>query len=106
MGKLPPPPPAARGDDAEVLHGDRIADPYRWLERDSAPTRAWTEAENARTRVALDAAPARGYFSDRLPSLLGIGPLGTPRPYGDRVFYERRSSGERQAVLRVREHGQ
>ena len=69
MGKLPTAPPALRGDEAEVLHGDRIADPYRWLERDSAETRAWTAAQNARTRAALDAIEVRSYFHGRLRAL-------------------------------------
>ena len=103
MGKLPPAPPAFRGNEAEVFHGERIADPYRWLERGGAETHAWTDAQNARTRAVLDAAPGRGHFRRRLGALLGIGLLGTPRPVGGRVFYERRSPGARQSVLRVRE---
>src|SRR5438477_5873202 len=99
MERLAASPPAARGDDAEVLHGERIADPYRWLERDGDATRVWTEAQNARTRAALDAAPERAHFAARLRQLLGVGLLGVPRPVGDRVFYERRSAGARQMVL-------
>ena len=102
MERLPPPPPAARGDDADRWHGDLVADPYRWLERDSAATRAWTDAQNARTRAALDAVPERARLAARLRELLGIGLLGAPRPAGDRVFYERRAPGERQSVLLVR----
>ena len=105
MGRLPAPPPAARGDEAETLHGERIADPYRWLERDGPETRAWTAAQNARTRTALDAVPGRAHFAERLRELLGVGVLGVPRPVGDRVFYERRAPGERQSVLYVREAG-
>ena len=103
MGNLPAPPHARRGDDVDVLHGERIADPYRWLERDGADTRAWSEAQNARTRAAIDAAPGRAHFGPRLHELLGVGLLGVPRPLGDRVFVERRSPGERQTVLYVRE---
>ena len=105
MGRLPPAPSAARGDEAEVLHGERIADPYRWLERDGAETRAWTEAQNTRTRGALDAVPDRARFAARLRELLGIGLLGVPRPMGERVFFERRSGGDRQMVLFAREGG-
>jgi prolyl oligopeptidase len=102
MERLPPPPPAARGDDVDIWHGERIADPYRWLERDSSETRAWTDAQNARTRAALDAAPERARLAARLRELLGVGLLGVPRPAGDRIFYERRAPGERQSALRVR----
>ena len=105
MGRLPPAPSAHRGDEAEILHGERIADPYRWLERDGADTRAWTDEQNARTHAALDALPGRARFVTRLRELLGVGLLGVPRPVGDRVFFERRSGGARQMVLYVREAG-
>ena len=105
MGRLPPPAPAARGDESDVLHGERVADPYRWLERDGAATRAWTEAQNARTRAALDGLPERPRFAERLRELLGVGLLGVPQPVGDRVFFERRSAGARQMVLYVHEGG-
>ena len=103
MGRLPPPPSAPRGDDADVLHGERIADPYRWLESGGEATAAWTRAQNARTRGALDAVPERAHFAARLRELLGVGLLGVPYPAGDRVFFERRATGERQSVLFVRE---
>jgi len=105
MEKLPPAPPAARGNEADVLHGERIADPYRWLERDGVETRAWTAAQNARTGAALEAVRDRAYFHGRLQALLGVGLLGTPRPVGARIFYERRSPGVRQMVLYVRADG-
>ena len=105
MGRLPRPPDAKRGDDIDVLHGERIADPYRWLESDGAATREWTQAQNGRTRAALDALPERARFAGRLRELLGIGLLGVPHPAGDRVFFERRSLGQPQSVLFVRERG-
>ncbi|RKP24119.1 prolyl oligopeptidase, partial [Syncephalis pseudoplumigaleata] len=46
--------PAARRDDSiiDTLHGQRIADPYRWLETaNSTETKAFVEAEN---KVAMD----------------------------------------------------
>ncbi|HEV2251136.1 MAG TPA: prolyl oligopeptidase family serine peptidase [Candidatus Limnocylindria bacterium] len=103
MGRLAAAPPAARGDASEVLHGERIADPYRWLEGDGAASRAWTDAQNTRTRAALDAVPERAHFAARLRELLGVGLLGVPQPVGDRVFFERRSGAARQAVLLLRE---
>src|SRR6266851_10091079 len=102
MGRLPAPPVASRGDDVDTLHGERIADPYRWLERDSPETRAWTDLQNARTRGALDAVPARADLAERLRALLAIGLLGVPRPAGARVFVTRRAPGQRQSVLLVR----
>jgi len=105
MERLAPPPIAARGDEVDVLHGERIADPYRWLERDGRATREWTDAQNARTRTALDTVAERAQLAARLRELLGVGLLGVPRPVGDRVFYERRAPGQRQSVLLVRANG-
>src|SRR5437763_2696424 len=105
MGRLLAPPFTPRGDDVEVLHGESVPDPYRWLERDGPDTQVWTEAQNARTRTVLDALPERGRFAARLRELLGVGLLGVPRPLGDRIFFERRAPGARQMVLYVREAG-
>ena len=46
-------PPARRTSDADVLHGVRVPDPYRWLEVDSSETKDWFEAEDARARREL-----------------------------------------------------
>ena len=105
MERLPPAPAAARGGTIEVLHGEPIADPYRWLERDSPETRSWSEAQNARTVAALGAVTGRAPLARRLQALLGVGLLGVPRPIGDRVFFEHRSGADRQSVLHVREAG-
>ncbi|CAN5518220.1 hypothetical protein BH18ACT1_BH18ACT1_05840 [soil metagenome] len=53
--------PATRREDrVEVLHGQRVADPYRGLEDGDDPeVRAWAEAQGARTRAFLGALPAR-----------------------------------------------
>ena len=43
-------PAARKSDQADTYHGDKVADPYRWLEdSDSAETTAWIEAENKLT---------------------------------------------------------
>ena len=102
--RLPPPPLTPREDAADVWHGERIVDPYRWLEdTETERTRAWTDAQNARTRAVLDALPERRYFAERLRELLGVGLLDTPRPINGHVFHTRRDGSQRQAVLYVRD---
>ncbi|MEK6609122.1 MAG: prolyl oligopeptidase family serine peptidase [Myxococcota bacterium] len=93
----------------DEMHGVTIEDPYRWLEDDeSAETRAFVDAQNAATRAALDSRPTRAAVKARLTELLSIGTLGTPavryskgRPA--RYFFTRRSGGENQPVLYVRD---
>ena len=53
-------PGVRRDDTVDVLHGEAIADPYRWLEDgDSAETRAFIEAERVRRTGARGASGAR-----------------------------------------------
>lgn len=100
----PPPPLTPREEAADVWHGERVSDPYRWLENtDSERTRAWTDAQNARTRAVLDGLPQRNHFAERLRDLLAVGLLDTPRPISGRVFHTRRAGLQRQAVLYVRD---
>ena len=102
MESLPPPPVTPREAVVDTWHGERIADSYRWLEGSSDRIRAWTDAQNLRTRAALDAVPARAAFAARLRELLGVGLLSVPRPVGPWLFYTRREGAQKQAVLYAR----
>jgi prolyl oligopeptidase len=99
-----PPPPATRADGpTEVLHGIQVADPYRWLEDGASPeVRAWTTAQNQRTRAALDAVPARGPFRERLAELTQAGTALSPSVRGDRLFTIDRWGDRDRAALVVR----
>jgi prolyl oligopeptidase len=88
----------------EILHGEEVADPYRWLEDgDSPETRLWTEQQNAVTEAYLAAAPGRDRIGRRLQDLLAIGVLGVPTPRQGRYFYLRRDGRQNQPVLYWRE---
>jgi prolyl oligopeptidase len=96
--------PASRASDAvEILHGETIPDPYRWLEDgESADTREWTDAQNALTRSYLDTAPVRDRIHARLDQLLAIGALSVPAPAQGRYFYQRRDGRQNQPILYLR----
>jgi prolyl oligopeptidase len=88
----------------DVLHGETIADPYRWLEDgDAAETRRWTEAQNTLTQAHLAAVPGRERIRRRLEELLAIGVLGAPKPVRGRYFYLRRDGSQNHPVLYWRE---
>jgi prolyl oligopeptidase len=100
---VPPAPESPREDVVDTWHGERISDPYRWLEGDSERIRSWTDAQNVRTRSVLDAIPAREALATRLRELLSVGLLTTPKPAGKWIFHTRREGDQKQAVLYVRE---
>lgn len=89
--------------------GERIEDPYRWLEDgESAAVKAWTTEQNARTRRALDGDPRRAKLHARLDELLSIGFVSGPSVRTDskrvrRYFHWRREGTMDQPVLSVRE---
>jgi len=97
---MPDYPETRSADVIDVLHGETIADPYRWLEEGDAPeTRRWTEQQNAVTEAYLAAVPGRDRIRRRLEELLGIGVLGVPTPKRGRYFYLRREGRQNQPVL-------
>jgi len=93
-------PAAPTSDQTDNYHGTRVADPYRPLEDpDSAPTRAWIEAENRLTFAYLEQIPAREKIRARLKELLNYERFSVPQKKGARYFYSRNSGLQNQSVL-------
>src|SRR5256712_1961602 len=104
MAPPPPAPPTRRDEVVDTVHGERLADPYRWLEDDGSDrVREWTDAQNARTRTVLDAIPQRAHFARRIGELLSVGLLETPRPIAGKIFHVRRAGAQKQHALYVRD---
>jgi prolyl oligopeptidase len=68
----------------------------------SDEVRAWTTAQNDRTRTVLDAVPARGRFRARLAELTQAGTAISPSVRGDRLFTIDRWGDRDRAALVVR----
>jgi prolyl oligopeptidase len=98
-------PPATRIDNVvETIHGQRVEDPYRWLENpESEEVKSWVEKQNEYTRSILDSLPAREKIKERLDKFLSIGQIGTPQVYKGRYFYTKREGKQNQPVFYVRE---
>jgi prolyl oligopeptidase len=100
------PPHAPRQEAIEELHGQKIVDPFRWLEQaESAETRAFVQAQNAYTEAVLSAIPTvnRRTLRKRIEQLLTTGRAEPPHVGGNRFFYLRRDGRQNQPVLYVRE---
>src|SRR5262249_35176242 len=63
----------------EDLHGQLVADPYRWLEDGAASeVRAWAAAQTARTEAILQSRPGYAALLERLAMLLRVGAVEPP----------------------------
>ncbi|HEY5048585.1 MAG TPA: prolyl oligopeptidase family serine peptidase [Rhizomicrobium sp.] len=68
---IAPPPPTPRDSVADTIQGVRIADPYRWLEDWNDPkVKAWSDAQNVRTRNYLDSLPSEAPIKAELTHLI------------------------------------
>src|SRR5689334_10447928 len=95
--------PAERLDLVDQLHGQPVADPYRWLEDASdGRTEKWAEAEDEVFSAASAVWPGRERVGRRLGELLASGVVGVPIWRGGRAFSMRREPGQQHRAL----HGQ
>ena len=99
-------PETRRDDIVETQFGERVADPYRWLENDvrSDETVArWVDEENRVTERYLHTLGNRDAIKARLKTLWNYERYGVPRKRGGRYFYTHNSGLQNQSVLLVRD---
>ncbi len=97
-------PQTPRGDQVDVYHGVKVADPYRWLEADvrSSPEVAdWVAAENKLTAAYLAAIPERDRIRRRLTELWNFAQYSSPMKEGGRYYYLKNDGLQNQSVLYV-----
>jgi prolyl oligopeptidase len=97
----PAPPETARHDDASVLHGVRVPDPYRWLEDASAPAvHDWIAAQNAHTERVMSTMPEGVVLNARVRELaITSVTRSEPRLAGGTLFYLEETPPQPQPVL-------
>lgn len=94
-----------RDDCIENFHGTYVADPYRWLEESLSPEcQAWIGEQNKRTRVFLDT-PLRQEIKTRLTQLWDFPKYELPKEVGGRLFFQKNSGLQNQAVLYCQDPG-
>jgi prolyl oligopeptidase len=95
-----PYPPAPKGDDADVLHGITVPDPFRALEDpDSPEALTWSAEQDSLLDHHRGRWASRPAFQDRLAQLLRSGTVGTPAWRRERAFFMRRTPDQEHAVL-------
>ena len=95
--------PATRRDSTvDTTFGERVADPYRWLENDvrrDPEVADWVRRQDAVTRTYLASLPARAEFAASIRRVLDYERFGIPRKAGGRYFFTRNSGLQNQPVL-------
>lgn len=83
-------PKTRRDDTADVLHGRRVADPYRWLEDpDSDETAAWVAEQNALSQEHLAGLASRPWFRKKMRDIVLRPRAGVPNRKAGRYFVSR-----------------
>jgi len=90
---------ATRQDTFELLHGVKVADPYRWLEDiKRADTKAWLSGFDGYTRKHLATIGGRTALKKRLDELSYIEWISAPERRGKRYFFSRRHKDKEKVV--------
>lgn len=93
-------PPTRTEDLVELLHGQQVADPYRWMEDlDSAEIQSWIEAQNQLTFDYLDQSPLRKRIQQRMTALWNYEKYSPPFKRGGRYFFLFNDGLQNQDVL-------
>jgi len=94
-------PPARRDGVVDGYFGTRVPAPYQWMEDMRSPAlHRWVQAENRLTEAYLAKIPLRDWILRRLTVLWNYADQTTPRQVaGGRIFFERNSGLQNQAVL-------
>ena len=81
-------------------HGTMIADPYRWLEYDTAAnTEAWVAAQNKVTFDYLGQIPFRNKIKERLTEIFNYPKYSSPFRVGDYYFFSKNDGLQNQSVI-------
>lgn len=87
-------------DQLDVFFGEKVVDPYRWLEDDkSNETKDWVEQENNVTNEYLTQIPFKGAIKNRLTELWNYEKVSAPFTEGNYTYFYKNNGLQNQAVL-------
>jgi len=95
-------PPTAKVDQVDDYFGTRVADPYRWLEDDTAAAvRKWVDAQNEVTFGFLDRITFRKPLRARLEQLYNYPKYSAPSRRGPYYLFTKNDGLQNQSVLYI-----
>ncbi len=84
----------------DTYFGEKVIDPYRWLEDDQSPeTEAWVKAQNAVTFGYLHSIPFRDKIKAQAEKMWNHEELTAPFDIGDYTYYYKNNGLQNQNVL-------
>ena len=100
-----PPPKAPVKEVVETYFGQKVVDPYRWMEETKSPDMVgWMKAQNDYTRAVLEKIPARAALAQRIKALDNAGTSVSGVQWAEgRFFYFKTEPGSDNRKLYVRE---
>jgi len=89
-----------KGNVVDKYFGEKVADPYRWLEDDrSTETESWVKAQNKVTFDYLSQIPNREKFRKELEQVWNYEKISAPRKHGDYMYFYKNDGLQNQYVL-------
>jgi prolyl oligopeptidase len=93
-------PTTKKVDTVDTYHGVAVADPYRWLENDTASeTSDWVKGQNDVTFKYLDQISYRSRVKERLEELFNYERLTAPFKEGDYYYFYKNDGLQNHSVL-------
>lgn len=93
-------PKTEKGTQADTYFGTVVADPYRWLEQDTASSvKSWVEQQNKTTTEFLSKIPFREKIKERLTGLMNYPKYSSPEKAGDYYFFNKNDGLQNQSVI-------
>lgn len=87
-------------DSVDIYFGEKVSDPYRWLENDTAKETAdWVKAQNDVTFGFLEKIPYRETIKKRLEQVYNYERLGAPSKEGEYYYFYKNDGLQNHSVL-------
>ncbi len=89
-------------EQTDDYHGTAVADPYRWLEADTAQdVEAWVQTQNQVTFGYLEQIPYREKIEERLTELVNYPRYSSPFRAGEYYFFYKNDGLQNQSVIYI-----
>ncbi len=102
-------PESKKVEQSDDYHGTTVADPYRWLEIDTArEVMDWVDVQNEVTFGYLEKIPFRNAIKERYTELFNYPKLNSPRKIGDYYIFSKNDGLQNQSVIYIQKglHGE